>query len=57
MVDTTKEAHLVQHLQHHLLIGALLHHMDVLCDTEGHEYNEKEPRRTPHTALSAPCSS
>ena len=34
MVDTTKEAHLVQHLQHHLLIGALLHHMGVPCGTE-----------------------
>ena len=57
MVDTTKEAHLVQHLQHHLLLDALLHHMGVLCDAKGHQGNEKEPRRTPHTALSAPCSS
>ena len=57
MVDTAKEAHSGQYLQHHHLLGALLHHMGVPCDAEGHECNEKEPRRTPRTALSAPCSS
>ena len=56
MVDTAKEAHSGQYLQHHLLLGALLHHMGVLCDAEGHECNEKEPRRTRQTALLAPCS-
>ena len=57
MVDTAKEAHSGQHLQHLLLLGALLLCITVLCDAEGHECNEKEPRRTPHTALSAPYSS
>ena len=57
MVDTTKEAHSGQYLQHHHLLGALLHHMCVPCDAEGHECNEKEPIRTPQTALLAPCSS
>ena len=53
MMDTAKEAHSGQYLQHHHLLGALLHCITVLCDAEGHECNEKEPRRTPHTALSA----
>ena len=57
MVDTAKEAHSGQYLQQHLLIGALLHHMDVPCDAEGHECNEKESKSTPHTALSASGSS
>ena len=49
MVDTTKEAHSGQRLQHHLL-----HCMAVRCGTEEHQNDEKELKSTPQTALPAP---